>query len=98
MNQQHTSPLRPFALIAIVFFFGSSLLFSGCAPGGGFVCDECHFRPDKAGPYVIQYLSCNGDIKSTRRDWTGVNPSDIQATDIEDCERLIKVSPVPTSN
>ncbi len=91
MKQQPTP--KPFALIAIVFFFGSSLLFSGCARGGGF-CDECHFRPDKAGPYVIQYLDCNGDIKSTRRDWTGVNQSDIQATDIEDCERLIKISPV----
>ena len=98
MKHWLTLPPKRTALIVALLFLGVSLLFYGCSRDVRrvFFCD-CYYKPDKPGAYNIQYLDCNGDIKSTKRDWTGLDPSNVQETPIDDCERLIKVSPVPTS-
>lgn len=96
MNYRHTLAPKRTALIIALLFLGVSLLFSGCDIPAfqKILCDDCPVSnlTNKQGTFNIQYLDCDENVKSIR-----LTISAFQVLEIDDCLRIIKTSPVPTS-
>jgi hypothetical protein len=96
MKYWRTLPAKRSALIIALLFLGVSLLFSGCDIPAfqKILCDDCPVSnlTNTQGTFNIQYLDCNEDVKSVR-----LTIGSFQVVRIDDCLRIIKTSPVPTS-
>jgi hypothetical protein len=93
MRQQLALGRKTFRIIATLLLVGCSLLFTSCEHCGDnplAICTCCTVEVGSDSVFVIQYLDCNGDIKSVRV----ANASIDAGTDtIDECERIIKISP-----
>ena len=96
MKRQHTPPSKRTAFIAALLFLVLSLLFPGCDIPAfqKILCDDCPASnlTNTQGTFNIQYLDCDENVKSIR-----LTISAFQVERIDDCLRIIKMSPVPTS-
>jgi len=96
MNYRLTLPPKRTALIVALLFFGVTLLFSGCDIPAfqKILCDDCPVSnlTNTQGTFNIQYLDCDENVKSVR-----LTIASFQVVRIDDCLRIIKTSPVPTS-
>ena len=87
MIQRLTPGRKTLRIIATLFLAGFSLLFSSCAEcrdNPFSICNCCTVEISGMHTLVVQYLDCNGDIKSTRvgsSDPDGENPKSAIAKD-----------------
>jgi len=92
MRQQLAPGRKTFRIIATLLLVGCSLLFSSCEHCGDnpfAICTCCTLEGEGGSveeEFVVQYLDCNGDIKSER---LGFISSD--TVEIPNCERIIKI-------
>lgn len=94
--------LRPktIALLAALLFLALSSLFSGCDKAAEVIlCEDCPIELTN-GTWSINYVDCNGDIKSEQ---VGVALDEEEGETsrrqiVDNCREIIRVSPVPTSN
>ena len=87
-------PPKRLALIIALLFLGVSLPGCDIPAFQKILCDNCPVSnlTNRAGTFNIQYLDCDENVKSTQ-----LTISAFQVLTINDCLRIIKTSPVPTS-
>src|SRR5690242_16247154 len=97
MSRRTTLRQKTIALIAALLFLALSLLFSGCDNiVDNLLCDVCHETLSR-GQWSINYVDCNGDIKSTVVS-IGSDLTDSNTATVKDCWQIIRFSLVPTGN